>query len=166
MKKILFCLVTLAVALSSVSFAKDLKIGYVDVFAVFNEYTKTKDYEAILAKKKEVEEGKLNKRKEKIEKLQNKLTLLKEEEREKEEEKIIDAAREYRKMEKKVVTDLKKERDEKMKEIIEDINKIIEKYAQKGGYDIIVNKTSVLYGQKTMDMTAQILKQANKKYKK
>jgi len=167
MKKILIFLVGAGIIMSnqSVCFSKELKIGYVNVFKVFNEYAKTKEYDEKLEKNKKEAEKKLEAKKEAIEKLQNKLSLLKEKERSSEEEKMKKEITEYRETERKALIDIKKERDEKMKEIIEDINKVVEDYAKKNKFDLIVNESSVLYGDKAMDITSDIMKLANKQYK-
>ena len=52
-----------------------------------------------------------------------------------------------------------------MKEIFEDISKIVEEYANKNGYSLIFDQPAVLYGSKNMDVTSEILKIANQKYK-
>jgi len=167
MKKLsIFVLVLgLVIGSQSVCFSKELKIGYVNVFKVFNEYAKTKEYDEKLEKNKKEAEKKLEAKKETIEKLQNKLSLLKEKERSSEEEKMKKEITEYRETERKALIDIKKERDEKMKEIIEDINKVVEDYAKKNKFDLVVNESSVLYGDKTMDITSDIMKLANKQYK-
>lgn len=148
------------------SFSQELKIGYVDVFKVFNEYEKTKEYDGILEKRKEEEEKKLSEKREEIEKMQSKLSLLKEEEQEKEREKIVQATKEYKDLENEIFIKLKEERDEKMKEIIKDIDKIIRTYAEEEGFDLIVNETAVLYGKEPLDITSQILEKINKNYLK
>jgi outer membrane protein len=147
-------------------FGKELKIGYVDIFKVFNEYEKTKDYDKMLEEKKEKEEKKLDKKKEEIEKLQDKLALLKKEEQDKQRVAIAQAVKEYRQLEREILTDLKKERDEKMKEIIDDINKVIKEYAKKEGFDLIINENAILYGEEVMDITSEILRIVNQRYKK
>ncbi len=167
MKKIFGCLLVFAVIMSfsSTCFSKDLKIGYVDIFKVFNDYEKTKDYDKKLEKKKNDVEKNLEAKKTVIEKLQNKMSLLKENKKAKEEEKLKKEIQEYREVEREAFTDIKKERDEKMKNIVEDIDKIIEDYAKKNDFDLVVNSNAILYGAKTMDITSQILKISNKKYK-
>ena len=147
-------------------FAEELKVGFVDVFEVFNDYEKTKDYDEKLEVKKEKAEKQLDKKKEEIEKLQGKLSLLKEKEKAKEEEQISQKIEEYRELERKSFTDIKKDRDESMKAIVEDIDKIVAAYAKENGYDLILNENVVLYGNKSMDITSDILKISNKKYKK
>ncbi len=148
-------------------FSEGLKIGYVDIFEVFNEYDKTKDYDSNLEKKKEEIEKKLDAKKKTIEKLQNKLGLLKEEERAREEEKIMEEVKAYKDLEREAFTDIKKARDDKMKEIIDDINKIIKNYARENAFNLIISKNSVLYGDDAVvDITAAILKISNQEYKK
>jgi len=168
MKKIFGCLLVLTVmmSLSSTCFAKDMKIGYVDIFKVFNDYEKTKEYDEKLETKKVDAEKKLVEKKETIEKLQGKLDLLKNGERGKEEEKLSKELKEYRDLEREAFTDIRKERDEKMKDIVEDIDKIIKDYAKKNGFDLIINSNAVLYGVKAMYVTDEILKISNKEYKK
>jgi len=167
-KKIIGLLIVLMVMMSfsSTCFAEDLKIGYVDIFKVFNDYEKTKEYDQKLEVRKSAAEEKLEAKKETIEKLQNKLDLLKDSEKEKEEAKLEKEVNEYRDLEREIFTDIKKERDDKMKDIIKDINIIIKDYAQKNNFDLIVNANTVLYGSATMDITDQILKVSNKNYKK
>ncbi|MCK4519710.1 MAG: OmpH family outer membrane protein [Candidatus Omnitrophica bacterium] len=167
MKRVFGYLLVLAVmvSFSFPCFSKDLKIGYVDIFKVFNDYEKTKDYDKKLEKKKNDVEKNLEAKKTVIEKLQNKMSLLKEDKKAKEEEKLKKEIQEYREVEREAFTDIKKERDEKMKNIVEDIDKIIEDYAKKNDFDLVVNSNAILYGAKTMDITSQILKISNKKYK-
>lgn len=168
MRKIVGFLIVLIimVSFSSTCFSKDLKIGYVDIFKVFNDYEKTKEYDEKLEVRKTAAEEKLEVKKEIIEKLQNKLGLLKDSQKVKEEAKLEKEINEYRDLEREVFTDIKKERDDKMKDIIEDINIIIKDYAKKNGFDLILNANTVLYGSKSMDITDQILKISNKNYKK
>ncbi|MFH1519052.1 MAG: OmpH family outer membrane protein [Candidatus Omnitrophota bacterium] len=167
MRRFFSCLLVLAVIMSfsSPCFSQELKIGYVNIFEVFNEYQKTKDCDNKLEEKKKAAEKKLEDKKETIEKLQNKLSLLKEAEKAQEEETLSKEIKEYRDLEREVFTDVKKERDEKMKAIVEDIDAIIKKYAQDNGFDLIVNSNAVLYGAKALEITSDILKISNQKYK-
>ncbi len=164
-----FFSILLAVGLSfsfaTGSFAKDLKIGYVNTIEVFNEYQRTKDQDKQLEVKKEKAQETLEAREKEIQKIQNRLEVLKEGEREKEAEKLRTKMEEYRDIRQKEFTDIKKERDEMMKKIIDDIDQTVSDYAKKNNYDLIVNGNSVLYGQKQLDLTDTILKIINKKYK-
>lgn len=154
-----------AFSFSMAGFAKDLKIGYVNTIEVFNEYRRTKDQDKQLEMKKEKAQETLEAREKEIQKIQNRLEVLKEGEREKETEKLKTKMEEYRDIRQKEFTDIKKERDEMMKKIIDDIDQTVSDYAKKNNYDLIVNGNSVLYGQKQLDLTDTILKIINKKYK-
>jgi Skp family chaperone for outer membrane proteins len=163
MKKIVSILVAVAVfsSFSFVSFAKDLKIGYVNFIEVFNEYKKTKDYDDTLGKKQDEKEKQLKQKSDELEKMQSRLSLLKDKEKEKEQQKFENAMKDFRQAYSQARIDLKKERDEKMKEIIQDIDKTISDYARKNNFDIILHGSAILYGDKGMDVTAEILKAVN-----
>jgi len=168
MRKFLVFLVALGLGVSFcfTSFSKDLKIGYVDIFKIFNDYEKTKQYDKTLEGRKKEAEKQLEQKKGTLEKMQKKLSILKEEEKEKERKKIEAVVKEYQELERKAFIDIKKARDDKMKEIIEDIDKVIDDYAKKNGFNLVVNNNAVLYGDKIMDITSDILKIANKQHKK
>ena len=168
MRKVVGCLLVLvlALSLSFTCFAKDLKIGYVDIFKVFNDYDKTKSYDTKLEAKKKAAEKKLEAKKILIEKMQQKLSVLKESQKKAEEEKIRKEVEAYQELNREAFVDIKRERDEKMKEIIEDINAVIKEYAKKNSFDLVINQSSILYGDKLMDVTSEILKISNQKYKK
>ncbi|MCF7916556.1 MAG: OmpH family outer membrane protein [Candidatus Omnitrophica bacterium] len=167
MKKFLgFFLVTIiAFSFSALSFAQDLKVGYVDTIEVFNEYERTKEEDKQLEVKKEKAQKSLKAKEKELQKIQNRLEVLKEGEREKERENLRTKMQEYRETRQKEFTDIKKERDEMMKNIINDIDQAVSDYAKKNKYDLIINGNSVLYGQKQIDLTDTILKIINKKYR-
>jgi len=166
MKKSLLVLVAAAMALafSGGAFAKDMKVAYVDVFKVFNDYKKTQDYESSLKVKQERQENRLKEKQDEIKQMQGKLDLLKEDEKAKERDKIENMAIDLQRDARKVAEDLQKERADKMKSLVADVDKIIAAYAKKNGYDLIVNKTAVLYADNSMDITGDITGIANKQY--
>lgn len=163
MKKCFIFLVAFFVMCSfcSVSFAKEIKIGYLNFLEVFNEYKKTKDYDETLNKKAEVKEKELKVKESEIEKMQSKLNVLKDKEKEKEQKNVEKAAQEFLQLKRQSLIDLKKEKDEKMKEIIEDIDKAIKDYSKKNNFDLVVHGSAVLYGDSAMDITQDILKIIN-----
>jgi len=168
MKKFLFVL-TLSLFLGSFSFnsfSKDLKIGYVNIFKVFNAYDKTKKYDDMIAKEKTAKEKELDAQKKKITDMNDKLSLLKADAQKKQKSKLTEEVKKYRQMERTIYVDLKKKRDTKMKEIVNDINKVIEIYAKKKGFSYIFNNTAILYGNKKADVTDDIIKKVNEAYKK
>ena len=90
--------------------AEDLKIGYVDIFKVFNDYEKTKKYDTTLEAKKKEAEAKLEQKKTDLEQMQKKLGVLKEAEKQKEQEKLTKAVEEYREIERTAFIDIKNAR--------------------------------------------------------
>lgn len=164
-KGLLFAvLLGVALVLPGSAFAKEKKIGYVDVFQVFNEYKKTQEYEKALDAKKTREETRLKQKEDELQKMQDRIALLKDAEKEKETAQLQDQADAYKKMAREVVTNLQKEREDKMKELVADVDKIIKDYAEKNGFDVVLNKTAVLFATPDMDVTKDILKIANSKY--
>ncbi|MFH1768241.1 MAG: OmpH family outer membrane protein [Candidatus Omnitrophota bacterium] len=165
----LFFLISLIILVFSLSaYAKEMKTGVVDLFAVFDNYNKTKDYEKALEEEKEnkIKENKLSEKKEEIMKMQDKLELLKDKEKEKQREKIQEALIEYKSLENEVMSSLKREGDEKMKDIFEDVQNRIDDYAKTNGFSVILNKNALLYSQEDLDLTEVIIKQLNDQYKK
>jgi outer membrane protein len=168
MKKLVLIIVAICVfgLLSPQASAKEIKIGYVNFMQVYNDYQKTLEYDTKLEAEKTKIEKKLDVKKKTIEKIQKKLSVLNDKEKAKEKGKIEKEIKEFREIERKAFIDIKKQRDEKMKEIFEDVSAIVKEYANKKGYDLILDQPAILYGDKAMDVTADILKIANKKYKK
>ena len=167
-KNIIFlAVVLLGISFSSNTFSGDLKIGYVDVYKVFNEYDKTKESESVLDKKKKTAEAKLIEKKNSLEEIQGKFEALNEEQKKIEEAKLIEQVKEYRELERVSVVGIRKERDEKMKEILEDINKVTEEYSKTNDFDLVVNENTLLYsGDSIVNITDKILEKCNSNYKK
>lgn len=61
-----------------------------------------------------------------------------------------------------------KDEDQKMTQgVLNQVNSFVEKYAKEQGYDVVLGTTvsgSLLYGEKTMDITEEVLKVLNKEY--
>ena len=168
MKRLVFCIVAvgLIVSFSLSCFAAELKIGYVDTLKVFNDYKKTVDYDTKLEERKNEADKEFEKKREKIEKMRDKLNLMKETEQEEQKEKLTEEIQDFRKEQQAVLIDLRKERSEKMEEILGDIEKVVADYAKKNKFDFIMHDSAVLFGGKSFDITDQILKLVNKQYRK
>ncbi len=163
----LFMLIFLVVT-SSIARAQGLegKIGYLDLSKIFDDYGKTKEYDKILeAATKDYEKA----RNEKIEKLrsaQDKLALLKDEEKTKLEADIEKQKNELLEFDRQKKTDLTKQRDEKIREILLEIEKIVREFAEKEGYALILNDRVLIYGKPTGDITDKVMKIMNEEYNK
>jgi outer membrane protein len=62
-------------------------------------------------------------------------------------------------------TDLTKDRDNMVKDILKEMSDVIKEYGEKNGYSIIVNDRVLLYGDPGMELTNEIIKLLNDKYK-
>ena len=158
-------LLMVALVMPGSVFAKEKKMAYVDVFQVFNEYKKTQDYEKTLDAKKKREEERLKQKEDELTKAKDKIALLKASEQKAAAAKLDDQVIDYQKMARSIVGDLQKEREDRMKELVADVDVIIKDYAAKNGYDVILNKTAVLFATDDMDVTKDIIAIANQKYK-
>ena len=143
--------------------AADIKMGYADLSKLFDEYYKTKDYDKVLAGKS-TEFG--NTRTKKVEAIQDavsKLGVLAEDKKAEKEKEIEKMKAELMEFDRQQRENLTKERNEKIREILLEIEKVVSDYAAKQGYTLILNDRVLIYGDKTMDLTEQILKILNDK---
>lgn len=161
--KIVLLAAVLSFCVVAHSFAQGagIKMGFVDLAKIFDEYGKTKDYDAVLAKKNSEYEAERNKKLDKIKDEQNKLAVLKAEEKGKVEEQIEKDKAELMEFDRQRQTDLRKERDEKVREILTEIDKVITEYAQKENYSLMFNDRILVFGDKTLDCTEPVIKILN-----
>ena len=148
------------------AYAAELKIGYVDVARVFDNYNRTKDQDKILEQqnnKKKQERDKIVKQ---IRKMKDELDILSEKAKEKKQTRIDEKIRELQEYDQQTRTGLRQQRDEVVRKILKEIEQVIEKYAKKNSYTMILNNRILLYGQKQHDLTDKILKILNSEYKK
>ncbi|MDD3374580.1 MAG: OmpH family outer membrane protein [Candidatus Omnitrophica bacterium] len=166
MKKVigLFLAMILALSLTTVSYAQSsLRIAYVNLSRVFDEYSKTSNYDQTLEKKSTEYQKERNKKLEKIQEAERKLVLLKEEEKEKLKIEIDKNKNDLIEFDREKQTDLRKERDEKIREILLEIEEVVKVYAEKEKYDIILNDRVLIYGSKELEITEKVLDILNKK---
>ncbi len=168
MKKILMLMaaVVLMVFFSMTTAAEAQKIGYLDLSKTFDNYEKTKDYDKTLEAEHEAYQNERNAKIEKIQELQGKLALLKEEEKQKQQDEIDKLITDLREFDQAKGTDLTKKRDDKIREILLEVEDVVSGYAKKEGYDFILNDRVLIYGQDSMNVTDAILETLNANYKK
>ena len=140
------------------------KVGYVDLSRIFDEYAKTKEYDAVLEKKHGEYEDTRSKKMDKIREAQGKLALLKEVEKAKLQESIEKDKADMLEFDRQQQTELKKQRDEKIREILLEIEKVVHDFAEKEKFALILNDRVLIYGEKTMDLTGKVLKLLNDSY--
>ena len=148
---------------SSLLQAAELKFAYVDLSRIFNEYSKTKDYDKSLTSKEETYNTERDKKVEEIKQLQDKINLLSEKEKESKKGDLENKMKTLNDFDREKQTDLRKEQDEKMKEILKDIEETVKKYAEKEGYTLVFNDRVLVYQTKSMEITSQIVNKLNNK---
>jgi len=142
------------------------KFGVMDLSKVFDNYQRTKDYDAVLEGKTKDYEKARNEKIDKVKELQNKMALLKDDEKVKIQKDLEAMRNELASFDQAQQTELRKQRDEKIREILLEIEKVTSDYAKKEKYDMIFNDRVLVYGADGMDVSAQVLEILNSGYKK
>lgn len=142
------------------------KFGVMDLSKVFDNYQRTKDYDTVLEGKTKDYEKARNEKIDAIKELQNKLALLKDNEKEKVQKDLETMRTDLATYDQAQQTELRKQRDEKIREILLEIEKVTSDYAKKEKYDMIFNDRVLVYGSEGMDVSAQVLEILNTGYKK
>jgi len=140
---------------------KATKIGFVDLSRLFDEYYKTKDYDKVLEEQHKSFEADRNTKIEKIQESQGKLALLNEDKKVELEEEIEKMKADLLEYDREKKTTLTKERNEKIREILLEIENVVSTYAEKESYSIILNDRVLIYGNPSIDVTEEILKNLN-----
>lgn len=139
------------------------KLAYVDFGQLFSQYSKTKEYDKVLEKKQKDYEEKREKKLEDVKKMQEKLSLLSEDERESRKNKLEDKIVKLQEFDRNATQDLRKERDKSAQDIFKDIQGVIESYAKEKDLTFVFDKRALVYEKKDLDITKEISEILNKK---
>jgi Skp family chaperone for outer membrane proteins len=163
------CIVAAAVIIAAVcvnfistdAFAKEYKIGYVDLAKVSDEYAKTKDFEKTFEVQVKSKDAERQKFVDEIRKLKDEQALLSDKAKA-EKQTVIDAKiTNLQEFDRKVRDELIKQRNQMLGEIQKDIDTIISAYSKEAGYDIVLIKQTVLFAGSELDLTAEVVKRLN-----
>jgi outer membrane protein len=150
--------------ITDLAYSED-KSAYVDLGRVFDEYSKTQEYDKVLNQKQKAYEQERETKLEEVKKLQEKLSLLSDEEKESRKSDLEGKISQLQEFDRSSTQDLRKNRDEKIKEIFKDINQKIEDYAKKQGLTFVFDSRALIYvdkANKSLDITDNIIKELNK----
>jgi Skp family chaperone for outer membrane proteins len=142
-----------------------VKIAYVDLARLFDEYGKTKEYDKILEAESNKYQDERTQKINAIRDLQGKLAMLKDDEKAKSEKDIEKLKSDILEFDRQKRTDLTKNRDEKVREILLEIEKTVSEYAKKESISYVLNDKMLIYGTETANITEPILKGLNDAYK-
>ena len=144
------------------AYAKELKVGYVDLAKVFDEYKNTKTAEKALEEKGKAKEVERKKLMDELKKLTDDQALLSEKAKA-EKQSAIDAKKKaVQDFDAQARNDLTKERNDSLGVIMKDIEKVVNEYAKASGYDLVLNSRTLLYGGEEYDLTSAVLAKLNK----
>ena len=146
--------------------AKDEKIAFVDPMKIVREYQRTKDFEQILEKEVKKGQAELDSRTESIKSLKDNLEILSEEAKKGKEEEIYKKIQELRNVEKETKDNLLRMRDENMRDILKEINEIVDEHGKSKGYSLVLDGRMILFSDANLDISDEILKILNERYKK
>ncbi len=138
------------------------KLGYIDLSRTFTEYSKTKGYDKTLSDKEKAYTEERDKKVADLKAFQDKLNLLNDKEREAKKDDLQSKVKAFQDYDRQKQAELRREQDERMKEILKDIEVAVKKYSEKEGYTFVFNDRVLVYQNKTLDITSQIIDILNK----
>ncbi len=162
---VIIALVVLFIGAGNVFAESQGKIGYIDLSRSFDEYQKTKDFDKELEAKGDMKQKEREKVVQEIRNMREELELMNKSAREKKEADIEAKIKSLQDFDQEAKLDLTKERDNMVKDILKEMSDVIKEYGEKNEYSIIVNDRVLLYGDHGMDLTNEIIKILNDKYK-
>ncbi len=144
------------------AYAKEYKLGYVDLGRVFDEYKNTKESEKALEAKGKAKELERKTLVDDLKKLKDEQNMLSEKAKAAKQGAIDAKVKDLQDFDTKARNDLMKERNDRLNVIMKDIEKVVTDYAKETGYDMVLNSRTLLYGAEQYDLTAEVLKRLNK----
>lgn len=165
MKKILWAVLLVAFSfVSRPAWAADMKIGYVDLAKVFDQYEKTRTSDRQVESQAKAKQGDREKLTGEIRRLRDELELLSESGRQAKQQEIDDKVKSLKDYDRDAVKALRQTRDELVKDILNDINGSIAEIGQKQSFHLILNDRVVLFSPKQNDITADVIQALNARY--
>jgi outer membrane protein len=146
--------------------AADMKIGHVDIAAVFDGYDRTKEEDAKLGVKSQDMQAQRDKMVENVRNMRNELEMLSEKQKEKKQTQIDDAIRKLQDFDREGKAELQRERDDMVRVILKDIETVMNEYSIKNNYTMIINSRVLEYARDEYDVTKEILNLLNAKHRR
>lgn len=139
----------------------ETSIATVDLSRAFDEFEKTKEADRVLDGKADVKKAERDKKVAEIKKLKEELDLLNEAGRQEKQAVIDQKIAELQEFDREVRDSLRGERDQMVRDLLKEIDQVLQEYGQEKGYTLILNDRVLLYRDKTLDVTEDILKRLN-----
>ncbi|MDP2912572.1 MAG: OmpH family outer membrane protein [Candidatus Omnitrophota bacterium] len=149
-------------AAQGTAYAREYKIGYVDLARVFDEYKKTKDSEKVLEEKGKAKENERKKFVDELKTLKDEQALLSEKAKAEKQAVIDNKIKNLQEFDTAARDELMKARNDMLGGILKSIEKVVDDYAKQTGYDLVLNSRMLLYGAEQYDLTSEVLTRLNK----
>ncbi|MBN3038296.1 MAG: OmpH family outer membrane protein [Candidatus Omnitrophica bacterium] len=167
MKRALVSLVVLALlGWVQAGFAEEQKIGYINLKTLLDDYKKVTDGEDQLLNQAEEKNEERDNMVKNIKNLREQIDLLNEADKEKKQQELDEKIKALQEFTYQTRTSLRQDRDEKFRDIMKEVKTVIEEYGKSHNYNIIIDDTLLLYKQENLDVTEEIVKILNQRYKK
>ncbi|MCX7704724.1 MAG: OmpH family outer membrane protein [bacterium] len=148
---------------------KTLKVGYVNIEMVFDQYKKTAESRDEFDKERENQQKEIVKKQEELRKAQElyekQKDVLKPEEKKKSEEEIQKLQQEFYNFVGSANQKLEEKKNQLIEARLKEIQDAIKDFAIKEKYDFILNSQAVFYGPEGSDITQQVINFLNKEKK-
>ncbi len=170
MKKFFFFFISLGFLLAFTNMAKaEIKIGVVDLFKILNESEEGKKAVGELQSMVDSRQKTLEEKQKKIQTLKEeydkKKAVLSEDARKAKEEEIERLGRDFQRTAADYQVEVQKKQNEITQSMLKEIRQIINDYAKKEGYNLIIEKAEqlILYSTPEVDITDKIITLFNQK---
>ncbi len=150
----------------SVTFAEgQQKVGYVNLTRVFFEYEKSKELKKSLEDKAKLKDSERKRMVDDIKRLKDEAELLSDKAKSEKDPVIDDKIRTLQEFDTKTKEEIAKEGSSSSGEVLDDIEGVINDYAKKQGYSMIIDSEALLYGDDAGNLTDPVIKLLNDGYK-
>ena len=152
-------------SVSGVQAAAD-KIGTVDLARVFDEYTKTKEFDKNLETKGAAKQAERDKMVADVKKMRDEAELLSAKAKDDKQAVIDEKIKTLQDFDRTTRDALRKERDGMVRDILKEIEVVIQDFGKAQGYGYIFNDRVLVYKSEGNDLTNQVIKVLNDNYAK
>ena len=148
------------------AFAATEKFATVDIGKIFDEYEKTKKYDQQFQTEGKSKQEERDAIVHEVRRLRDEMALLSEEAKKEKQDTIEGKLKELDTFDSDTRKALGEKRNDAVREVFQDIESVMNQYGERKGYDIIFNDRALLYKNKQYDVTPDVLKELNDRYRK
>ena len=150
----------------NLAYAQQFRMGYINLKKVLDEYKRVEDGEAQLLKQAEKKNKQRDKLVAEVKKLRENTGLLKDDQKAKKQRELDEKLKRLQDFTYESRTDLRQKRDDKFRVIMEEVKTVIAEYGQSRNYNVIMDDTLLFYKDQGMDVSEEVIKILNQRYKK